>query len=147
MTAIPTEQLILLLNTLLEAERAGAKVLAAFLDEYSQESSAWQQLHAVQHDEAHNCALLMQALRSCGAQPSSATGDFLGKALAVQGRAERLTFLNRGQGWVARKIGEQLPYIADGPVRQMLSEMHDSHLVNIATCNDLVAHLSGADLS
>lgn len=147
MAEIVTQDLVALLNILLEAERAGAKVLAAFLDEYPRESGPWQQLHAVQHDEAHNCALLMQALRSCGVQPSRATGDFLGKALAVQGRAERLAFLNRGQGWVARKIAGQLPQIAPGPVRQMLSEMHDSHLVNIAACNDLVASLTDAGLS
>lgn len=147
MAEISNQELVALLNILLEAERAGAKVVAKFLDEYPRESSAWQQLHEVQHDEAHNCTLLMQALRSCGVQPSRATGDFLGKALAVQGRTERLAFLNRGQGWVARKLAEQLPHIATGPVRQMLSEMHDSHLVNIAACNDLVVSLSDASLS
>jgi nitronate monooxygenase len=45
------------------------------------------------------------------ATPSAVTGDFLGKALAVNGRVARLQFLNRGQAWVARKISEALPYL------------------------------------
>jgi len=96
-------ELAALLNTLLEAERAGAKVLTAFLDEYPRESPAWKQLREVQHDEADNCARLTQAIRDAGGVASHATGDFLDKALAIQGRVPRLAFLNRGQAWVARK--------------------------------------------
>jgi len=134
MNAMPADELIQLLNRLLEAERAGARTLAAFLDEYPPQSRAWQELRRVQRDEASNCKLLIDAIRSLGAEPSGATGDFLGKALAVQGRAARLAFLNRGQGWVARKIGEALPRIGAGPLHHMLQGMLDSHLVNIAAC-------------
>ncbi|HTN67181.1 MAG TPA: DUF6306 domain-containing protein [Burkholderiaceae bacterium] len=109
MNTMPADEMIQLLNRLLEAERAGARTLAAFLGEYPPQSPAWQELRRVQRDEASNCKLLIDAIRSLGAEPSGATGDFLGKALAVQGRAARLAFLNRGQGWVARKIGEALP--------------------------------------
>lgn len=145
MNTMPNEQLAELLNVLLEAERAGAKTLAAFLEQYAPDSPAWQQLHAVQHDEARNCAVLIKALHSIDGVPSKATGDFLGKALAVQGRAARLAFLNRGQGWVARKIAAALPLLPESPVRQMLSEMHDSHLVNIEACNVLLASDDGAE--
>ena len=54
------EELARLLNTLLEAERAGAKVLAAFLDDYARDAPAWRQLAAVQRDEATNCAILIE---------------------------------------------------------------------------------------
>lgn len=138
MNTMPDQELIALLNTLLEAERAGAKTLAAFLDDYPPASAAWQQLHKVQHDEAANCALLLTAVRSLGAEPSHATGDFLGKALAQQGTVARLNFLNRGQGWVARAIAAALPRLADGPVRRMLADMHASHLANIDACNALL---------
>lgn len=137
MTAMPADQLIQLLNTLLEAERAGAKTLAAFLDDYAPQSPSWEQLRRVQRDEATNCSHLIDAIRRSGGAPSSATGDFLGKALAVQGQAARLAFLNRGQGWVARKIAAALPQIGDPALRTMLQEMHDSHLVNIAACDAL----------
>ena len=135
---LAAEELVKLLNTLLEAERAGAKVLAAFLDEYTRGSDSWNQLHQLQQDEANNCAKLIDAIRSLGYKPSRSVGDFLDKALAIEGRAPRLTFLNRGQGWVARKITEALPRISPGPLREMLDEMRESHIVNIGACDALL---------
>jgi 5-formyltetrahydrofolate cyclo-ligase len=131
------EEIIGLLNVLLEAERAGAKVLAAFLDDYERDTPAWRQLAAVQRDEAKNCAILIDLMRRLGGAPSAATGDFLEKALAVQGRAARLQFLNRGQGWVARKIAEALPNVKEDFVRSALAAMHESHLLNIEACEAL----------
>jgi len=131
------EEVIGLLNSLLEAERAGAKVLAAFLDDYQPDTPAWRQLATVQRDEAKNCAILANLIRRLGGAPSTATGDFLGKALAVEGRAARLQFLNRGQGWVARKIAEALPNVKEDFVRSALSAMHESHLLNIEACQAL----------
>ena len=135
------EEVVQLLNTLLEAERAGAKVLVAFLDDYARDTPAWRQLSAVQRDEAKNCAILIDLIRRLGGTPSSATGDFVEKALAVAGRVPRLKFLNRGQGWVARKIREALPEIADPAVRSALTAMYDSHLLNIEACEALIETL------
>jgi hypothetical protein len=135
------EEVIGLLNVLLEAERAGAKVLAAFLEDYERDTPAWRQLAAVQRDEAKNCVILIDLIRRLGGAPSAATGDFLGKALAVEGRAARLQFLNRGQGWVARKIVEALPNVKDDFVRDALSAMHESHLLNIEACEALAETL------
>ena len=134
---MPAEEVVVLLNVLLEAERAGAKVLAAFLDDYERDTPAWRQLAAVQRDEAKNCAILTDLIRRLGGVPSAATGDFLDKALAVEGRAARLQFLNRGQGWVARKIAEALPNVKEDFVRSALSAMHESHLLNIEACEAL----------
>ncbi len=50
--AMPRAELLELLNTLLEAERAGAKVLAAFLSDYPAGGAASLGLGAVQRDEA-----------------------------------------------------------------------------------------------
>jgi 5,10-methenyltetrahydrofolate synthetase len=134
-------ELVELLNTLLEAERAGAKVLAAFLNDYGRDTPAWQQLAAVQRDEARNCAVLIDLIRRLGGNTSTAIGDFLRKALAVEGRIERLRFLNRGQKWVARTISEALPDIEQGFVRDALLAMRDSHLLNIEACDALAAAL------
>ena len=131
--------LLQLLNRLLEAERAGARVLAAYLEEYDPASEAAVKLLAVQRDEARNCAILMGLIRDQGGTPSTATGDFLAKALAVSGRKERLAFLNRGQAWVARKIAEALPGLPEGPLRQALVEMEVSHVDNIEACDRLMA--------
>jgi 5-formyltetrahydrofolate cyclo-ligase len=142
--AIPpltTAELVALLNVLLEAERAGAKVLAAFLEEYPRDAPAWRQLAAVQRDEAQNCAILIDLIRRLEGTPSGATGDFLGKALAVEGKVARLKFLNRGQGWVARKIAEALPQVKQDFVRGALATMHESHLLNIEGCEALAETL------
>lgn len=139
--ALSAEEILGLLNTLLEAERAGAKVLAAFLDDYERDTPAWRQVSAVQRDEAKNCAILIELIRSLDGTPSTATGDFLEKALKIEGRIARLQFLNRGQGWVARKISEVLPNIADVSVRRALADMYDSHLLNIEACEALIETL------
>jgi nitronate monooxygenase len=91
----------------------------------------------VQRDEAKNCAILIDLIRRLNGAPSAAVGDFLGKALAVDGRAARLKFLNRGQHWVARKISEALPRLEQDFARSALVAMHESHLLNIEACNAL----------
>lgn len=135
---VSKSELLALLNTLLEAERAGAKVLAVFLDDYVADRDTWRQLRRVQRDEASNCAILMKLIVDLDATPSKATGDFVAKALAVQGNAERLNFLNRGQGWVARTIRDNLPRIADSAVQLALQAMLDSHVANIEACAALI---------
>jgi 5,10-methenyltetrahydrofolate synthetase len=138
---LSASELVALLNVLLEAERAGAKVLAAFLDEYPRDTPAWRQLAAVQRDEAQNCVILGDLVKKLGGKPSAATGEFLGKALAIEGRLARLRFLNRGQGWVARKIGEALPQVREDFARAALVAMRDSHLLNIEACDALAETL------
>jgi nitronate monooxygenase len=127
-----------LLNRLLEAERAGAKLLAAYLDELPRGTGNWVGLETVQRDEARNCALLIDQLLKADVTPSMAIGDFYDKGVAIRGWRERLEFLNRGQRWVARRIAEALPGIAPSPVRSVLQQMHDSHLANIALCQRLL---------
>ena len=135
------EELVNLLNMLLEAERAGAKVLAAFLNDYERDTRAWRQLAAVQRDEARNCAVLVDLVRRLKSAPSAATGSFLEKALAVNGRIARLRFLNRGQKWVARKISEALPRVDRDFVYGVLFAMQESHLLNIELCDALAEAL------
>jgi nitronate monooxygenase len=123
-----------LLNLLLESERAGAKLLAAYLKELTPQSAAWTPLHRVQRDEAHNCAVLIHHLLEAGTLPSTETGEFYRKGLAITGWRERLDFLNRGQRWVARRIAEALPRIPKSEGKEALQAMHDSHLDNIGSC-------------
>jgi hypothetical protein len=125
------------LNMLLEAERAGAKLLSAYLDELPADFAGREAVRAVQRDEARNCAVLLELLRASGTAPSSATGNFYEKGLAVQGWPERFEFLNRGQAWVAKRLAKALPEVPDS-ARAALQEMHDSHLDNIRKCETLL---------
>jgi nitronate monooxygenase len=126
-----------LLNRLLEAERAGAKLLSAYLGELPPDSAKWQVLRAVQGDEALNCAALIRLLVGADLHPTPAVGDFYARGLAIRGWRERLEFLNRGQGWVAKKIAAALPRVPESG-RKVLQEMHDSHVANIGNCEALL---------
>lgn len=117
-----------LLNELLEAERAGARLLAAWMAELPPGSPLLASLQSVQRDEARNCAVLIHLLLEAGASPSAATGDFYRKGLAIRGWRERVDFLNRGQAWVARRIDAALPAIPTPQARRLLEAMLRSHL-------------------
>lgn len=130
------------LNRMLEAERAGARALLEFLGEYARGDEAWKVLRRVQGDEAHNCVLLGDQLKRAGEPYSHATGEFLEKALDVQGRRARLVFLCRGLGWSIREIERALPRVADAAGRQALSAIHESHRRSIAACEGVARTLS-----
>jgi nitronate monooxygenase len=130
------------LNQLLEAERAGAKLLSAYLDKMSVESDARGQLAIVQRDEARNCAVLIHFLLEAGVTPSTVVGDFYRRGLDIRGLRERLEFLNRGQAWVARRIAGALPRICSPAAKKALQAMHESHLLNIDSCASLLDQVS-----
>jgi nitronate monooxygenase len=65
-------------------------------------------------------------------------GDFHQRAMAIAALDERLRFLNRGQGWVAKRLGEMIPRVGDGELREALVEMRENHVANIARVNDFL---------
>lgn len=138
--AMPREEFGRLLNLLLEAERAGAKLLAAYLDELPPGTGRWIGLHAVQRDEARNCAVLIHHLLEADVTPSMSVGDFYDRGLEIRSWRERLEFLNRGQRWVAKRIAAALPRIPASSAKSALQAMHESHLANIALCDQLLAN-------
>jgi hypothetical protein len=126
------------LNRMLEAERAGARALLEFLGEYPRDGAAWKALRKVQGDEAHNCVVLGELLKRAGEPYSHATGEFLDKALALQGRRARLEFLCRGLGWSVREIEAALPRVADKAGAEALARIRDTHRGSLANCNALL---------
>ncbi len=84
--------------------------------------------------------MLADQLRVLGAEPSSKVGAFYGKAMAIADLGERIAFLNRGQGWVARKLREILPRVRDNRLHKELAEMLASHEANIALANEVAGH-------
>ena len=132
-----TDEYAAFLNELLEAERAGAKLLAAYVDELPPGSLKWRLMRAVQHDEARNCAILIHLLLVAEATPTPAVGSFYGRGLAIEGWRERLQFLNRGQAWVARRLAGAIARVP-ADARATLQAMHDSHVTNIERCEGLL---------
>lgn len=126
----PRDELLPALNELLEAERAGARVTLRTAAEAPDDVRPL--IMAIHRDEAHWCGVLTKAIRRLGGTPSSKTGAFHDKALAIDDLAARLAFLNRGQGWVARKLKALLPTIRDDRIHADLGAMLESHEQNIA---------------
>jgi hypothetical protein len=132
------EALIAFLNELLEAERAGARVTLESAHTAGDGPIA-ELLRTIQHDEARWCAMLSRHLKAFGETPSAKVGAFHGKAMAIADLGARLSFLNRGQGWVVKKLREWLPQVGEGPLHDDLADMLRSHEANIALANDVVS--------
>src|SRR6185437_9619523 len=128
------DELLAFLNEMLEAERAGAKALLHISRE-AQDTTDSGLAMAVHHDEARWCAMLTAAIRLHGGNPSRATGAFYEKVLAIGEPKARLSFVNRGQGWVVKKLKEAIPRIEDGQLVKDLGVMLSSHEENIAKVN------------
>lgn len=123
-------ELLAALNELLEAERAGARVaMETGREIHSQELAAL--VADVHKDEVHWCGMLMRTIKSLGATPSSATGAFHGKAMAIPDVDDRLKFLNRGQAWVVRKLEALIPRLDVPQARADLEAMLQAHRQNI----------------
>lgn len=130
-------ELLALLNELLEAEMAGARVTLASAREAGSGSIAGL-MQAVHHDEAHWCAMLIRHIKQHGATPSDKVGAFYQKAMAIPDLNERVSFLNRGQGWVVRKLREAIPRVAEDELRSDFTDMLRSHEDNITRANEAV---------
>jgi Domain of unknown function (DUF6306) len=119
------------LNELLEAERAGARVAMETGREIASPELA-ALVEDIHKDEVRWCGMLMRTIKSLDAAPSSATGAFWGKAMAIPDLDDRLKFLNRGQAWVVRKLQALIPLIDDATVRADLNSMLQAHHQNIS---------------
>ncbi len=124
------DELLSFLNLMLEAERAGARIgLRTAKD--AQDRQTRELARTILRDEARWCAMLRQSIRDAGGIPSEATGAFYQKAVAIDDLAERLEFINRGQGWVVKKLREVLPKIQDDVLYDHLKAMLTAHEAGI----------------
>ena len=132
-----TDELLVALNELLEAERAGARVTL----ETAQEMGAHDLsplVMDIQHDEVRWCKMLIGVIRVLGVAPSRMTGAFYEKAMAIKDIKERLLLINRGQGWVVRRLEKLIPHIESADIRAQLQEMLDAHILNIRRVEELI---------
>ena len=128
------DELVASLNELLEAERAGARVTLETARQ-SRRPAIVELMQHIQHDEARWCAMLLRHIRELGGTASPRMGAFYEKAMAIEDIAERVAFLNRGQGWVVRKLRELIPRVHDAGLSADLHHMLSSHVENITLAN------------
>ncbi|MEG0974731.1 MAG: nitronate monooxygenase [Comamonas sp.] len=131
-------ELIKRLNELLEAERAGVRVTVQTLAQV-QDPATRSLIDSVHRDEVQWCTMLLHAIRTMDGKSSNRTGDFFEKAMAIADVGERLAFLNRGQGWVAKKLREILPMVDDATLSHSLTRMLDAHVANLDKVNQHLA--------
>ena len=123
---------------MLAAERAGAKALVVFMDDWPRNGAEWKVLRRVHEEEAHNCGQIGELLKNAGAEYSHATGEFYGKALAVKGARERISFLTKGLRWAMREFEQALPRIGDTEVRDLFQGMRDRHQRSCSACESVL---------
>jgi nitronate monooxygenase len=125
---------------MLEAERAGAKALVVFMDDWPRNGPEWTTLRKIHEEEAHNCALLGKLLEKAGVPYSHATGEFYDKAVAVKGSRERIAFLVKGLRWAIKRFDEALPSLGEEE-KALFRRMREIHLRSISTCEALLRAL------
>lgn len=125
------QDLLAFFNELLEAERAGARITARTAAEAS-DMQMRVLMRDIQRDEARWCAMLLGWIAQLQGEASPRVGAFYEKCLAIGDLTERVAFINRGQGWVARKVRDMLPKVRDDAMHADLTAMLESHEENIA---------------
>ncbi len=137
------DELIAELNTLLEAERAGARVAARLVTDAA-EPDLRDLARLIHADELRWCRELFAALVGLKAEPSLNVGGFYENAMAIKDVKARLAFVNRGQGWVVRKLRELSPRVRDDGLHATLRRMLEAHQANIARTEETLVRGAGA---
>ena len=128
------------LNELLEAERAGVETLSRLFPE-ARGPEMQKLFEAVRDDEAWACAGLVRCVKTLGGIASEKKGDFADKVMSEPTLATRLRLLNRGQGWVVKRLDGLLGDTLPAPVSEFVNEMKRRHITNIEACERLAASL------
>ena len=82
--------------------------------------------------------MLLKWIGKLEGAPSRRIGDFYEKCKAIEDLNDRAAFINRGHGWVARKLREMLPKVRNDDLHVDLTGMLRSHEENIAHTNTLL---------
>jgi len=131
------------LNELLEAERAGVDTLSRLFPE-ARNPEMQKLFEEVRDDEAWSCAGLVRSIKTMGGTISEKKGDFAEKVMREPTLPDRLRLLNRGQGWVVKRLDGLLGEAIPASVHGFLEEMKTRHLTNIEACERLAESLKAA---
>lgn len=114
------------MQTLMRAERAGARVMLDSLRQ-SDEPAVLRRLEQLHLGEAESCRRLRVCLERLGALPDRGIGEFHASAMAIEDLELRFDFIARGQRWVARQISQRLPEIKEPWLREELGAVLRLH--------------------
>jgi nitronate monooxygenase len=128
------------LNELLAAERAGVDTLSRLFPE-ARTAEMHKLFEEVRNDEAWSCAGLARSIKMMGGTVSEKKGDFAEKVMSEPTLGARLRLLNRGQGWVVKRLDGLLSEALPAPVLGFLEEMKTRHIANIDACARLAESL------
>jgi hypothetical protein len=120
------EELLVSLNDLLEAERAGLRV-ALRTAANIEDPSLNKLMTGIHRDGARWCGVLTRAILSLKGTPSTRTGVFYEKAMAIADLPQRLAFLNKNEAWVVRRVRALLPKIRSDCIHGDIMAMLVSH--------------------
>lgn len=126
-----SQEIIERLNKLLEAERAGVQT-ADYLAEVVKKPEIREGMKMVLKDEGACCKGLYDSIIAYGGLPTDKTGDFIDKIKATAGETEKLVLLNKGQGWVVKKVEELINMVDKEDTLSFLKKMKDDHIRNIS---------------
>lgn len=110
-----------LLNLLIEATRAGAKVAAVFACRASCQEKRGMYLD-IQADASKTIQALARILKTRGVEPSDITNGFFDRAMDLPEKADRVAFFVRGQAWLVATLREAIPHIADTQIVEIFRE-------------------------
>jgi hypothetical protein len=120
------EELLESLNELLEAERAGMRVALETAAEI--EDPSVKRLVTETHcDGVRWCGVLTSAILSLKGTPSTRTGAFYEKAMAIEDLSQRLEFFNKGPAWIVCRLQTFLPRIRGEDIHKSIMAMLVSH--------------------
>jgi nitronate monooxygenase len=119
-------------NMLLEAERAGVKVLSE-LNIQVEDQRIKPILKKFLRDEGVNCRILASLIHDLNAKPSDKTGAFVDKIRVLDNLDDKIQLLIRGQAWVARKIKEFRFNLPAGSAYWFLEAIKIQHEENVDT--------------
>ncbi|KPG92132.1 hypothetical protein AEQ67_27785 [Pseudomonas sp. RIT-PI-q] len=120
---------ISLLQELLEAERAGARLALDTMKEATDDKQKIL-LNQIQIGEAESCRRIRDCIKYLGGEPSLTVGEFYVKAMSIEDVLERLFFIDRGQRWVIKKLNANLDSISSAFVRKELENVLQIHVLN-----------------
>lgn len=135
------EEISSCLNEFLEAERAGALVAEHIHKTHTHTPALTAFIGSVHQGETYWVAMLERHLQAMGHEPSQKVGAFYKKATAIADQFEQLTFLNRGQVWVVKKLKEFMPKLPDGSLKSDLEKMLLAHESNYTRLDGLLTKL------
>jgi len=125
------------LNRILEAERAGVKVLNDLIPKIGND-----RMRALARkflrDEGMNCQVLKAIIENAGGEASKDTGDFVQKVEALPDIEEKMDLLIKGQEWVAKQIRKNRKTLMNTSEAMFLEAMKIQHEENVDALKEIV---------